>query len=67
MVGKLIGYLLGLLPTVVAKDLMDSWLDGIEKAVQGKSYEGVVMSLVGKLRVLIDVPDEVGEDQSNPV
>ena len=67
VVGKMIGYLLGLIPINLAKDAIDALIDKVEKAVQGKPYEAEAMQACTVLRAVISVPDEPGEDQSNPI
>lgn len=66
LVGRLVAYLLSMLPVETAKSVIDALIDKVEAAVQGKPWEEAVMSSCQALRDILSVPDEPEEDQSNP-
>ena len=67
LVGRLVGYILSMLPIETVHNWCDSLIDKAEKSVQGKPWEAPVMAACATLRAILNTPDEPGEDQSNPV
>lgn len=66
LIGRLVGWLMSMLPIEAARDAIDSLIDRAEKAAQGKEWETAIMSACTTLREIIKVPDD-DTDQSNPV